>query len=157
MKRYLHNNEIISVFCDCSVLPDNPRVGLAFTMVGDHQFTLRSRAKTIPYLNTNVYAEIKALSFALETIPKLLDSYRTRLRRPKKVHIYSDLNVIETLINGGGNQEIREAIQELKILRDQFVASMPFELEIGYMDEERIKNIYYKAAHNAARKVVLSR
>jgi ribonuclease HI len=157
MKRYLHNNEIISVFCDCSVLPDNPRIGIAYSMVGDSQFTLRSRASTINYLNTNVYAEIKALSFALETIPKLLDKYRTLLRRPKKVHIYSDLNIIETLINGGGKAEIREAVEELKILRDKFIVSMSFDLEIGYMDEERNKNVYYKAAHNAARKVVLSR
>lgn len=151
MRRYLHNNEVISVFCDCSVNMEKTQAGLAFCMVGDSQFTLRS--KTCP-LGNNVQGEIKALSFALETIPKLLDRYRNLLRRPKKVRIYTDYNQLELLLNGAGDKEMRNIVDDLLNQRDIFINSTFFNLDLLYLEEERKSNLYYKAAHNAARKAI---
>jgi len=105
----------------------------------------------------NVYAEIVAVDFALTLIYQVIDKH---FQQPSKIIIYSDWNEIDklkdTTMITKKLHTINAVAKKINVMKFLFLSSYPtIELDISYMDEEEKRyNPFYKAAHNASRKVI---
>lgn len=106
------------------------------------------------YINKTMYAEFLAVKHALEVLPKILYEYRKYSSNPTKITILSDCQVIEDFIYKGVGKKVymRELIDEINDL----LVSLPDELTVNvqYISDQKNQNIFHKAAHNSARKVI---
>jgi len=154
LNQILHNSEEITIYCDCSVIHGHPIVGLSACFVGCGSTILESRKIYSVYINKTIYLEFRAVRFALENLPRILEEYKKMSFSPSRVLIYSDTQVIEDFVyNGAGKKAyMREVIAEIRSLLDSLPENL--NVQIRYLGEHKKQNIFYKASHNSARKVI---
>lgn len=159
MNEILHNPDIITVYSDYSTIFDSNIIGLAGCFVGNGNTYVESRKQYLEFENETVYGEMQAVSFCLGMLPDMLSDYRRLLQRPSKVILYSDMKVIGNVQDDTitfKKQHYNVAANEIRKLLAEFRSAFPLmDINIEFLGKERKRsNIYFKAAHNAARKVI---
>ncbi|MCK8487005.1 hypothetical protein M0651_07475 [Paenibacillus sp. MBLB2552] len=158
MQSILHDRQTISVYCDCSTIPDQEVAGVGVCFVGDGETKVESKKLYMGYVNVPMYAELKAVSFAVSTLPKILGFYSRRLVRPERIIIYSDCDHIERLLYTDSMPRrafMREAVSDLRQLLAEISKELKgYDLMVSYIGTEKKHNVYFSAAHNSARRVL---
>lgn len=159
MNDLLHDSSTISIYSDYSSIFDSNIVGLAGCFVGDSNTYVESRKQYLDFKNDTIYGEMLAVSFCLGILPTILNDYHRLLQRPQRVVIYSDMKVIvnvrdETITFK--KQHHNDVASEVRMLLTKFRNAFPLmNITVEFLGRERkTSNIYYKAAHNAARRII---
>lgn len=158
MQRLLHDRETITVYSDCSAIQDQNIISVAACFVGDGETRVESRKLYIEYVNRSVYAELKAVTFAISMLPMILERYNRRLIKPEHIIVFSDYCHIERFLYTEklpDNNIMWEAVSEVLQGIEEFNRkNMGYDLMIRYIGEEKKHNMYYSAAHNSARRLL---
>lgn len=154
----LHDKEVVSVFTDCSSIPETTTVGLGASFIGYSDIIVRSKKLPTDMLTPTMYGELKAITFAIETLPKILERYQRMLIKPRKVIIYSDCEHIkkshEILLSS--NVAMKEAMEEMVIAKNTFnQLNSSYHLEVNYLSADKKHHLYHRMAHSAAKKILL--
>ncbi|CDO04282.1 hypothetical protein BN988_02836 [Oceanobacillus picturae] len=151
-EKWLFDNETLRVFVDASELNYQGIFGLGVCFVGQGKTLVKSKKHyNLPLKTNSVYAEIVAIDYALDLLKKVM-CYR--FDQPLKVVIYSDCIGISSL-ESKPELTRQPAINELaEQIKKKYQFNSITELEISYMDKGLKRyNPYYRAAHNASRKL----
>ncbi|GAA3411850.1 hypothetical protein ACFFNY_30200 [Paenibacillus hodogayensis] len=158
MQRLLHDRGTITVYSDCSAIQDQNIISVAACFVGDGETRVESRKLYVGYVNRSVYAELKALTFAISMLPKILERYSRRLIKPEQIIVYTDYCHIDQILYTeklSDNNFMREAVSEvLQSLEEFKLENKGYDLTIRYIGDEKKHNMYYSAAHNSARRLL---
>lgn len=154
MNEILFNKDIVSVYCDFSANIKSNHIGVAACFVGNGNTFVESKRIYMQNPSETILGEIKAVSFAIKTLPAILEKYRVFLNKPRKAFIYSDYAHIENIQTNNFkkpeyNQVVSELIAYLNHLHKLFNWC---DITIKYLGEEKKQNIYHKAAHRASRR-----
>lgn len=153
----LFDRETITVYCDSSCFAEQTLIGVAACYVGDLNTQVESRKFYVEYSDMPVLAELKAISFAIEMLPKVFEGYY-KFSESKYIVMYSDCDHIEGLIN----QSIRSRKPFVKDIVTELNQNLvgfnqrynDIQLSVRYLGKEKKHNMFHRAAHNAARKVL---
>jgi ribonuclease HI len=153
---YRFDNKLYRVYTDASELQNQGIFGLAFSFVGGGNIIVKSRKYYNQlYRENNVFAEIIAISFAINSLEDIFMDNKTY---PEEVRILSDIKWIEQLEdsnwkNHPTKSQVLETVLESKTkFQSQYENKKLSILYIGKGDKRY--NPYYTAAHNASRKVL---
>lgn len=152
-EKWLFDNETLRVFVDASEFNYEGIFRLGVCFVGQGETNVKTKKHYNSALKTNsIYAEVAAIDYALDLLKKVMCNC---LDEPLRVVIYSDwvgINSLESKPELTRHPAINELAEQIKKKKYQFNSIT--ELEISYMDKGLKRyNPYYRAAHNAARKL----
>lgn len=106
------------------------------------------------FINKTMYAEFLAVKHAIATLPKILLEYKKYSCSPAAITILSDSQVIEDFIYRGAGRKayMRELIAEINALLQSLEDDL--DVTVRYIGDQKHQNIFHKASHNSARKVI---
>lgn len=156
----LHDKEVISVFTDCSSMPNQDKyiLGLGVSFIGYSDIKVRSRKIASEQQTATIYGELKAVTFAIQCLPQVLERYRTLMIKPRKVIIYTDCDHIQKIhdLLHSSNDIMKEAMEEVIITKNNFnQTNSSYMLELKYLGDHKKHHLYHRMAHSAARKILL--
>lgn len=155
IEAYRLDTETFRVYTDASELEKKGIFGLAFACVGNGGVIVRSKK----YYNQgicgkNPFAEIAAVSFAIQ---ELTDIKQSEYNDIEDAYILSDINWIDNYENSKWSRDPDKSdfIKSITANKRTFEKQFPdVQLSISYIGEDKRYNPFYKAAHNAARKIL---
>jgi|GEM_PF-6570395 hypothetical protein len=161
MNEILHAPQTISVYSDYSAILGSNIAGLAGCFVGKGQSFVKARKQYFDNESNNqaIYGEMLAVTYCLGILPEILSEYRMFLERPRSVILYSDLNLITNIQNDSitfRKHHFNVVANEIRNLLTELRKGYPLmDITVEYLDKERKRsNIFYKASHKAARRVI---
>ncbi|WP_191559379.1 hypothetical protein [Metabacillus idriensis] len=146
------SNDTLFVYCDSSAFKEQKNMAIACAYVWNGTVIVKHQFVNPPKdcWHKNIYAEIKAVNFALTHYEKHINSLC------KKVIIFSDVDDIEGFVS---NAITFKKITSLKKLQFELIAlyqkakmkNSAVDIEIKYLTlEQKRYNPFAKTAHNAA-------
>ncbi|MFF2156053.1 hypothetical protein ACFVVQ_12125 [Paenibacillus chitinolyticus] len=154
LTRILLDDQTISVFCDYSGVQNQTLGGMGVCIVGDNETSVHSKLLYSDHINANVYGEIKAAIYGIEVASIALEKYGRRLTRPSNVIFFTDCLHLKVPMKFK-KEYIIEAKEEFSAALEMIARDYPmYKFDLQLIGEGKKHNMYYKAAHNAARKVI---
>ncbi|WML26290.1 hypothetical protein [Neobacillus sp. OS1-33] len=153
----IQDEEVINIFVDASELKYQGIFGLGVCFVGQGEVIVKSKKHYNQLMKKQIiYAELLAIIFALEQITTI---HKQGLKILPDIRIFSDLALIEKLNSTSDltkNQSINLIADRIRNLWETFAEYQPEKkLQIQSMSHrDKRHNPFYKAAHNAARKII---
>jgi ribonuclease HI len=153
----LWDEDVLRVFVDTSEIENQGIFGLGVCFVGQGEVIIKSKKYyNLSIRKQNQFAELIAIIFALEQLNTLLKQHSFI---PSEVIVYSDLILIDKLSEPNKltkNELINELIYQINEQRQYILSSYPnININIVSMKKsDKRYNPFYKAAHNAARKII---
>ncbi|PEQ92935.1 hypothetical protein CN481_14185 [Bacillus sp. AFS006103] len=153
----VYDEDVIRIFVDASELKFQGIFGIAVCFVGQGEVKVKSKKQYNQSKKRQIiFAELSAIVFALEQI---ITMYKEECKIPPEIIIYSDLTLLDQLsgtCNLTKNRSINLIVNEIRNLCIEFLKYHPgINLQIQTMKKGlKRHNPYYKAAHNAARKII---
>ena len=144
----------LSVYCDFSGNIKANHIGVAACFVGNGNTFVESKKIYMQNPRQSILGEIQAVSFAINTLPAILERYRFFLNKPRKVYIYSDYADIGNIHAIKFKKiEYKQAVSKLISNLNQLGELFNWcNVSLNFLGEEKKQNIYHKAAHRASRK-----
>lgn len=147
--------DTLFTFVDASELNSSGIFGLAACFVGQGEVVVKSRKHYDQlFKKLNSYAEYVAIWFAVQTLFTVI---KQKHQKPDHVILFSDfVHPEELTVASAEKSRLNPIIEKILISKDTFLASFPqIELTFELMTKElKRHNPYYRAAHNASRKVL---
>lgn len=153
----VYDEKVLRIFVDASELKFQGIFGLGVCFVGQGEVIVKSKKQYNQSMKTQiVYAELSAIVFALEQLINMLQETSKTLSH---IIIFSDLTLVEQLNMTSdltNNQSINLIANQIRNLWGEFPKyQYGGKLEVQSMKQDFKKyNPFYKAAHNAARKII---
>lgn len=147
----LNNTQEISVYCDCSQLIGKPFIGVSACYVGEGKVQTEA-AEIETNIDSSTYAELLAIKYALEKLPKISEHYDYS---PKRYKIYTDVDVIDSYMQGHLLKKpyMKETIQSIKDMISA-LSSKEIDIDIAYLGNDPRHFYFHKSAHTASRKAI---
>lgn len=150
------SNDTLFVYCDSSAIKEQKNMAIACAYVQNGSVIVKHQFVNPPRdcWHKNIYAEMKAVSFALAHYEKHMSSLC------KKVIIFSDVDDIEGFVSNAitfkKNVSLKKLQSELILLFEKAKKNNPDVLiKIKYLPLKQKKyNPFAKTAHNAANRLL---
>lgn len=150
------SNDTLYVYCDSSAIKELKHMTIACAYVQNGTVLVKHQIVNLPHdcWHKNIFAELKAVTFALTHFEKYMD------RLCKKVIIFSDVDDIEGFVSNNitfkKNVSLKKLQSELILLFQKAKRKNPnILIEIRYLPiEEKKYNPFAKTAHNAASRLL---
>lgn len=155
IKQVFNNPNVLSIYCDTSVVYGQPIAGLSALYVGCGYSMIKSKKINTAYMNKTAYLELKAVRFSIENLDKVVGQYNDLSCNPTMVIIYSDMVHVEKFIYSdiASKAYMREIVFEIKELLEQLPSNLT--VEVKYLGNRNVHRIFHQAAHFSARTVIV--
>lgn len=160
MNEILHDSKTLSVYPDHSAIKDTNIIGLAGCFVGNGNTYVKSKKEYLEFECDPTYGEMLAASYCIAILPSLLEEYQKYLLTPNHIIVYSDVEVISKAATEDivklKRQHHKDIMNEIRLQLADFRFAFPsMNITLEFLGKEKSKNnIFYKASHNAARRII---
>ncbi|MET1249044.1 hypothetical protein ABWW58_09675 [Sporolactobacillus sp. STCC-11] len=149
------STDTLFIFVDASELNSSGIFGLASCFVGQGEVIVKSRKHYAQlFKKQNSYAEYAAIWFAIQTLFAVI---KQKHQKPDHVILFSDFVHPEDLtIVSAEKNRLNPIIEKIIFSKNTFLSLHPqIKLTFELMTKElKRHNPYYRAAHNASRKIL---
>jgi len=149
MESHVHDNKVLRVYCDASTYQNEGIYGLGVAIIGGGTTVIKSKKHYSKQVGNSALAEILCVLFAFDT---LYGHVRLLEEKPEKVIIFTDSNVVANTVRNGSKKN-REFDKIAKAINFS-MGYLGVRTELILTGSEKKQNPYYKAAHNASRKII---
>lgn len=156
-KQMIEDEDEVKVFVDASELDFKGVFGLGICFVGQGNVIVKSKKHYNQKMKThNVYGELQSIAFAIRELDDLIIKKKNH---SFKLEIFSDCTIVDQLRGSNKltrNTAINEVANGVVSLWDDFInKNEMINLQVTTMKADLKRyNPFYKAAHNAARRIL---
>jgi hypothetical protein len=150
----LQDEEALYAYCDSSVVKGCFHLGVCIVGLGTCRLYATSVSTQFPQYT--ILGELHAIRFAIGCIRDFLTAYG-KAKDVHSIYVFSDVDHIERLLRTNSrraHESIRKSVRRLRRTVKRFNKQFPeITASVRYVGNPDERNLYYRSAHRAARRM----